>query len=238
MKTFKYILISLMLIAFSACNNNSNQTTQSPDIPGIHEVVVKEVLQASAYTYLNVEEGGSTYWMAVTKIMANPGDTYIYTKGMEMKNFESKDLERTFESVWFVGDLRAKSESATPGGDMPPSHPTGKKDPEKKEIAVTPAEDGISISDLYANAKKYNGKEVTVKGEVVKVNTNIMKMNWVHIQDGTNHDGDFDLTITTDELVFVGDVVTFKGKIALDKDFGSGYSYKLIMEEAFQPSLR
>ena len=59
-----------------------------------------------------------------------------------------------------------------------------------------------------------------------------MDRNWIHIQDGTSDNGNFDLTITTNEEVVVNDVVVFKGKITLNKDFGAGYSYEVIMEEA------
>jgi hypothetical protein len=59
-----------------------------------------------------------------------------------------------------------------------------------------------------------------------------MGKNWVHIQDGTEYQGGFDLTITTDGQVAVGETVTFEGKIVLDKDFGYGYSYPVLMEEA------
>jgi hypothetical protein len=71
-----------------------------------------------------------------------------------------------------------------------------------------------------------------MKGQVVKVNDEIMDKNWVHIQDGTADGDHFDLTITTLEKVAVGEVATFEGTIALDKDFGYGYAYELIMEDA------
>ena len=58
-----------------------------------------------------------------------------------------------------------------------------------------------------------------------------MGKNWVHIQDGTDYKDGFDLTVTTNNTVAVGEIVTFEGKIALDKDFGYGYSYSVIMEE-------
>jgi hypothetical protein len=58
----------------------------------------------------------------------------------------------------------------------------------------------------------------------------IMNRNWIHIQDGT---GDkLDLTVTTTENIALGSVVTLKGTIALDKDFGAGYRYDIIMEGA------
>jgi len=59
-----------------------------------------------------------------------------------------------------------------------------------------------------------------------------MGRNWVHIQDGTSAGKYFDLTITTQDVVETGDVVVFSGKVVLNKDFGAGYQYDLIMEEA------
>ena len=70
-----------------------------------------------------------------------------------------------------------------------------------------------------------------VRGQVVKVNEGIMSLNWIHLQDGTDDAGNFDLTITTLETAKVGDIVTFEGTVILNKDFGAGYSYELILEE-------
>jgi predicted acyltransferase (DUF342 family) len=82
-----------------------------------------------------------------------------------------------------------------------------------------------------ANKADYSSKEFEIKGAVVKVNEQVMGKNWVHIQDGTGVGGNFDLTITTQADVEVGDVVTFKGKLTLEKDFGAGYFYEVIMED-------
>ncbi len=102
---------------------------------------------------------------------------------------------------------------------------------EKANITVEPCEGCITISNLLANKKSYSGKIIKIKGQVTKYNPEIMGKNWVHIQDGTEFQGEYDLTITTDIPVNVGQIVTFEGKIALDKDFGYGYLYNVIMEE-------
>jgi hypothetical protein len=99
-------------------------------------------------------------------------------------------------------------------------------------ISVTPAEGGMSISNIYLNSKDLNGKTVKVRGQVVKVNNAVMDKNWVHIQDGTNGNGEYDLTITTLEQVIKGDIVTFEGTLNLDRDFGAGYVYAVILEDA------
>jgi hypothetical protein len=67
---------------------------------------------------------------------------------------------------------------------------------------------------------------------VVKYSPGIMNKNWVHIQDGTEYDGNYDLTVTTLSEFKVGDIVTLEGKIALDKDFGYGYIYDVLLEDA------
>jgi hypothetical protein len=90
----------------------------------------------------------------------------------------------------------------------------------------------INIQELYANKSSYVDKTVKVKGLVTKFNAGIMERNWVHIQDGTGNDKNFDLTITTEDMVSAGQIVVFEGMVSLDKDFGYGYKYDLIIEKA------
>jgi predicted RNA-binding protein len=102
---------------------------------------------------------------------------------------------------------------------------------EKMNVTIEPGKDCIRISDLLSNKKSFSGKVIRVKGQVTKYNPQIMGKNWIHIQDGSEYQGGFDLTITSDIQVSVGDIVTFEGRIALDKDFGYGYFYNVLMEE-------
>ncbi|MEO5905860.1 MAG: hypothetical protein ABIQ11_04000 [Saprospiraceae bacterium] len=97
---------------------------------------------------------------------------------------------------------------------------------------IEPPAGGITIDELFANKKKYDGQTVRIKGRCVKLNSMIMDRNWVHLQDGSMGNSDQDLTVTTTENVALGAIVAFEGKITLDKDFGSGYKYDVIMEDA------
>jgi len=115
---------------------------------------------------------------------------------------------------------------------MDPKTHTGKVTTEKINISIEPAEGCITIANLLENKKSYSGKTVKVKGQVTKINTQIMGKNWIHIQDGSEFQGEFDLTLTSDANINVGEIATFEGKIALDKDFGYGYSYAVLMEES------
>lgn len=111
----------------------------------------------------------------------------------------------------------------------------GPAQPARITVTVTPCEGCIKITDLLANKKSYDGKMVKVTGKVVKYNPGIMGKNWVHIQDGTEYQGVYDLTVTTGQPAKVGDIMTFEGTIALDKDFGYGYFYPVIMEDGKTP---
>jgi hypothetical protein len=99
-------------------------------------------------------------------------------------------------------------------------------------VTVEPCDGCTTIAKLLENKKSLAGTIIRVKGKITKYNPSIMGKNWVHIQDGTEFDGGFDLIITTLEQLTVGSTVTFEGKIVLDKDFGYGYAYAIMMEEA------
>lgn len=108
----------------------------------------------------------------------------------------------------------------------------GRITPEKVEVKIEKGEGVISIGSLLADKAVYEGKVITVSGKITKVNKAILGKNWLHIQDGTEFEGLYDLTITTSLEPLVGDVVTLTGKITLNKDFGYGYFYDILMEDA------
>lgn len=91
-----------------------------------------------------------------------------------------------------------------------------------------------TIATVYKDKAGLAGKTVSAQGKVVKVNNNIMGRNFIHIQDGTGDAkaGTNDLLVTSKQVVAVGDQVTISGVVALNRDFGSGYSYGLLVEEA------
>jgi hypothetical protein len=235
MKNVFLILVIAIATVFTACQSN-----KSEELNGTHKVVVKEVLQANAYTYLNVEENDTVQWIAVSKTDAKVGETYYFDEFMNMEYFESKDLGRIFESIYFVQELRTtlKKEPVAAKLEMPAGHMSadkheGKPEITQTEIKVEPAEGGITIAELYSNKEKYNGKKVIIRGKIVKVNFAIMNKNWFHIQDGTSAEGNFDLTVTTaEEEIKLNEVVTVEGTVILDKDFGYGYKYDVLLQEA------
>lgn len=94
------------------------------------------------------------------------------------------------------------------------------------------AGDRKTVEQVHQQKTALSGQQVAVHGKVVKVNNGIMNKNFLHIQDGTGADGSNDLTVTSQDTAEVGDEVTVTGTLVIDRDFGAGYTYPVIVEEA------
>ncbi|KOH44209.1 GW dipeptide domain-containing protein [Sunxiuqinia dokdonensis] len=228
------LLFALLIgsVLLSSCVQKKKEAVQPLDTSSlVHQVTVEEVIQTSTYTYLKVSENSQEFWLAVNRQEVEVGEKYYYESALEMKDFESKALGRVFDSIYFV--QKFSQQPITSNNPV-----AGKQSPQGKAledfnegIQINPVDGGVSIADLYASKSDFSGQQVTVKGQVVKVNKNIMSRNWLHIQDGTKHGENYDLTITSNEVAEVGDVIVVEGTVTLDKDFGAGYFYELIMED-------
>ena len=229
------------LFVFASCvKNKIFQANQQAESNG-KSVKVEEVIQGSSYTYIRGKEGNEEKWMAVTSQEIQTGEVYYYDQGLQMNNFTSKELNRTFDVIYFVGVISktpiVSAEKQMSGGmgsmgSAAGSH-SGKVAIQKNETVKLEKKTGeVTVAQLYTNRNDYTQKEFEIRGIVVKINEQVMGKNWVHIQDGTADGANFDLTVTTNELPAVNDEITFKGKLTLNKDFGYGYSYEVIMEDA------
>lgn len=198
-----------------------------------HTVVIDSIIQTTNYTYLLGRENNVSTWLAVPLVEAEVGKTYYYVGGMDMNNFASKELKRTFEVVKFLGgisDMPLDGSGTTKNADKPYQRVAPKEN--KIEISIASEADCISIKELFSNKEKYAGKKVKIKAKVTKYNEAIMDKNWAHIQDGTEFEGKFDLVVTSSSVVKVGDIVLMEGTVALNKDFGYGYKFDLMLEDA------
>jgi len=194
----------------------------------MHEIVVLEILPTTKYVYLKVEENDEQFWIATIKQEINVGGTYFYKGGLLKTNFESKEHNKVFEKIYLVTSLVEGNH----GNDSK----DGKlitKEPKQKDEPISTSNNSqksgsIKIAELVENIKKYEGKTVQITGKCVKINPNIMGRNWIHIKDGSKDD--YDLVITSDTFVKEGSMVTMKATVSLNKDFGAGYKYDLILE--------
>ena len=127
----------------------------------------------------------------------------------------------------------AEQQAGMPAGQPHPMPAAPAADVDLTGIAK--AEGGKTVAEVYGEKAALTGQPVTVRGKVVKTNAAIMGKNWVHVRDGSGEEGSNDLTVTTATgaaLPNVGDVVVVVGTVAVDKDFGMGYQYPVLVEEA------
>ncbi len=195
-----------------------------------HKITAEEVLNTDKYTYVRGKENDQEVWIAVLKQDVKIGSSYVFKGGLMKKNFESKEFNRSFETLYLVSDFGPEGAAA---GSMTKEQAHANVESGSTVEApksVTPAAGAIKLADLVANISKYDGKTVKVTGKIMKVNPMIMGRNWLHIQDGSGKN--LDLTVTTVEQVQLGSTVTLEGVIAVNKDFGAGYKYDYIMESA------
>jgi len=109
--------------------------------------------------------------------------------------------------------------------------------PKKELEAIEPVEKapgGKTVAELFAEMDTLQNTEVTVRGKVVKFTPNILGRNWIHVQDGSGDEAKktHDITITSEEKTTIGSIVTFKGTLVKDQNFGSGYFYPVLLEKA------
>ena len=219
---------------------------------------VMEKQDVSPYTYVRLEDGaGNEIWAAVPETQLEIGEEIALQDGVVMTNFSSKTLNRTFESIIFASGLTRGSENdavRTPAGARGSSTgavqseggsqgmPSQSSGGSSRAIASftgvkvekSTAPNGYTVGELFARAGDLNNQKVTVKGMVVKISPNIMGKNWLHIQDGTGDPAKntHDLVVTSAAMAEKGTIVSLEGVLAADKDFGFGYRYDVLIEDA------
>ncbi len=184
---------------------------------------VLETMSSGGYTYAKLERGGAQAWVAGPETPLAVGSQIGQTRGSLMTAFHSDTLKRTFDQIYFVSALPVVGGAAPKVTIAAPSAPVAK---------LEPAKGGTTIEAIFAGKATLTGKPVVVRGKVVKVNNGILGKNWLHIQDGTGAAGSNDLTVTTAAVVNKDDVVVVRGNVATNKDFGAGYSYAVMIEDA------
>jgi len=195
---------------------------------------VVETMNSGGYTYVLVEKGGAKTWVALPQSAITVGNEIACKPGMEMNNFKSTSLNRSFESIVFSEGLAPVGPVAAPT-PAAASAPTAPSTP--SEVITVSKADGPNaqtVGEIFEKKDALANKPVAVQGKVAKVSRGIMGKNWLHLQDGTGNQaaGTNDLVVTTDSLPEVGTVVTIKGNLSRDRDFGAGYRYGVIIENA------
>jgi hypothetical protein len=240
-----FVLLAVLALAIG-CQDKSPKTEEQPvqeksvvdeSAGGGFSGTVAETIKVERYTYVQVDTGKEKIWAATPEFHGQVGDKVIVSEGLVMKNFHSNTLERDFELVHFVGAISSgkNDQDMEQGVQMPGGHPPMGGKVIKPQIDVSKvekAEDGKTVAEIFAAKEDLAGKGVLVRGKVVKFLPQIMGKNWLHLQDGSGSEGTNDLTVTTSSVAEVGDMVLVDGKVSVNRDFGYGYSYEVLVEDA------
>ena len=192
---------------------------------------VLERIEASPYCYLRLMTAKGEVWAAVPETKLDKGAEVTVVNPMLMSNFESKTLKRTFPEIYF-GSL-----STAPAAADPHANPHGKPTTAPAEggkVLKAAGSEARTVAEVWAQKGRLKEKTVVLRGKVVKYNAGVMGKNWIHLQDGSGDTkkGTHDLLLTTQDMAAIGDVVTARGVVRINKDFGSGYAYEVIIEDA------
>jgi hypothetical protein len=251
MKSFLLLGALLLTIQFAEAADGSSASGDS-DARGFSGKVI-ETTNTSGYTYVQVDTGTEKLWAATTQFEVKVGDSVAVSAGTPMSNYHSKSLNRDFDVVYFTGEITVNGSgagavpalppghpaiggAATPG--LPPGHPSltapAAAAPNLDLSGIKKADGGKTIQEIYAGKTMLAGKAVSVRGKVVKYNANILGKNWLHIEDGSGSadKNDNDLTVTTSTPASLGATVLVTGNVSTNRDFGAGYKYSVIIEDA------
>jgi hypothetical protein len=255
-----FALAGCLLVAFLSANCKDKPAAPAPATPGTATTAGKtftgkvvETMNAASYTYVLVDTGKEKLWAAGPQVPMKVGDSVTVAGAMPMPQYHSKTLNRDFEVVYFASSLQGGAAAAAAGQDeaklpaghppigggleptLPAGHPPidGTTAKPKLDLAgLQKPSGGKTVQEVFAEKTALKGQPVVVRGKVVKYSGGIMSKNWLHIQDGTGAEGSNDLIVTTSAAAKVGDTVLVSGKVTTDKNFGFGYKFEVMIEDA------
>ncbi|MCX7166497.1 MAG: hypothetical protein NTV11_09505 [Rhodocyclales bacterium] len=225
------LLFAVVMLLCASAGWSADQA--APAAAAVLKGEVLEVKDVESYSYLRLKTADGETWAAVGKAPLKKGAKVTIENTMVMTNFESKALKKTFPKIVF-GTLAgagtgAASQMAAAHSGQPKAEFTG-----DVKVPKASGPDARTVAEVIAKSGELKDKTVLIRGKVVKFSGGIMGKNWIHLRDGSGSAADKtdDLLVTTLDQAKVGDVVVVKGLVRTDKDFGAGYAYKVLVEEA------
>lgn len=252
MSALRTSLMVVGLLAVAGCKKEGAEATPpvapKPEVAAVAAPAgqalsgtVAERIDAASYTYLRLTGPAGETWAAVPANPVAVGTQVTVLNAVPMEKFESKTLGRTFEHIMFGAGIQVQGQAAVAEGTSPPpvdphaqQAPRPAADLSNIQVAKATVADARTVAEVYAQRTQLKDQKASVRGKVVKVTSGVLGRNWLHVRDGSGTDAaqDNDLIITTTTDVQVNDIVTAQGKVQIDKDLGSGYAYKVLIEDA------
>ncbi len=217
-------------VAAAAKKRRAESTSQAR--PQEFSGKVVETMDGGGYTYVRIRTASGETWAAIPQTPVPVGSTLALHPQLTLEKFESKALKRTFDRILFATVITsADPHPSVRGTADAASHMSVA---EAKVTRVEKAKNGRTVAELWSSRKELQGSVVIVRGKVVKSTQQVMGRNWIHLRDGSGSraDGTDDITVTTSEAIPAGGIVTVRGTLRVEQDFGSGYRYAVLVEDA------
>jgi len=235
MRTVKFIMAVFIPLLLGLLSNPAAMGADDAEVIHTGTVLFSQIEGKYAYIQLDVE--GKEVWIATLpeflKVKLSNGDKLEYSGGLLMQDFKSKAMKRTFDSIMFITKVHVieKDSIKVPADKV---HTTSKAEvkilpPTKGDIEK--AKGGKTIGEIYFQRELLKDTVVTLQARVMKVSKNILKKNWVTLQDGTGNPPDDKITFTTKSTPGVNETITVKGLVKTNIDLGGSYQYKVILED-------
>ncbi|MFC2168706.1 DNA-binding protein [Acidobacteriota bacterium] len=241
---FSALIFTVQFNSVSGASTEKLQMSDQKPLPNqevsLHRGPVTTTLKSGGYTYIEFEMDGRRIWVAAPEFEVEVGDIIQFSSGMTMKDFYSKTLDRTFDVILFVNQIQIEGKT----GATPQEKAMGLSDvhsgrnmnpvsvPSVEPGSVKKAQDGYTVKECFEQKDTLAGKTIKIRGRVVKFTAKILGRNFLHIKDGTGVEGSNDLTVTTKTVVAVGDMVLVSGVLSLERNFGMGFIFPVILEDA------
>ena len=230
------LFLALTFAVGSACAADAPVLDESMCLQG----TVLEAIDVDAYTYLRLKTAEGEAWVAIDRAPVATGKQVAITQAAVMKDFWSRTLQKTYEWIVF-GRLAESCElPAHPDGGMAAHHgaispaaaaPTAS---DRIDVAKADGPGGLTVAEVITESAALDDKPVAVRGRVVRYASGVMGRNWIHLRDGSGSaaEGSNDILVATLAQAQLGEIVLVKGVVHTNRDFGAGYVYKVLIEDA------
>lgn len=243
MKHLNWIIAVSLLLGVSA-----GWCEEATGLPEVIRGEVLEVQDVPNYTYMRLKTASGEVWTAVATAKVAVGAAVTVEDAQMMDDFESKALKKTFKQIYFgslpavaLSDPADKARVAAAHAEAAKARAAGAHVEAPKlaqaddgPVSKASGADARTVAEIVTSSADFKDTSVTLRARVVKYSAGIMAKNWLHVRDGSGSGADAsnDLLVTTQEPARIGEVLLIKGMVRKNRDFGAGYAYKVMVEEA------
>jgi len=227
-----YFAVAMMFLVGAASAADKPVAASTASVTG----KVLKVKDGGGFTYLRLTTKDGETWAAIAKTPVKVGSEVTIENVTIMENFESKTLKQTFDRIVFGSLVAGGATGAAPAGDMAALHAgvPSSSDSAYVKVAKATGPNARTVAEITTRSTELKDKTVVVRGKVVKFTPGVLGKNWIHLRDGSGStsDGTNDVVVTTSDEAKIGDIVLVKGIVHIDRDLGSGYSFKVLIDDA------